>query len=48
MSQKVPIDSFKWMEGASEFNKHFIYTFQTIMKIVLKYIFWKLKAHSQV
>ena len=38
MPQKFPINNFEWIEDTSQFNEDFI----TIMKKVMKDIFWKL------
>ena len=39
MSQKLPVERFKWVQNTSPFSKYFI---ETIMKIVMKDIFLKL------
>ena len=38
MSQKLPVNGFKWVEKLSKFNERFI---KAIMKIVIKDIFLK-------
>ena len=38
MSQKLPVNGFKWIEDLSEFNERFI---KFIMKIVIEDIFLK-------
>ena len=38
ISQKLPVNSFKWVEKLSKFNERFI---KAIMKIVIKDIFLK-------
>ena len=40
MSQKLPVDNFEWIKDTSQFNEDFIK--KTIMKKVMKDIFWKL------
>ena len=40
MSQKQPVDNFEWIKDTSQFNEDFIK--KTIMKKVMKDIFWKL------
>ena len=36
ISQKLPVDSFEWVENTSQFNKDFI---ENSMKLVMKNIF---------
>ena len=38
MSQKLPVNGFKWVEDLSQFNEHFI---KNMMKIVIRDIFLK-------
>ena len=33
VSQKLPVDRFKWVEETSQFNKYYIY--ETAVKIVM-------------
>ena len=40
MSQNLPVNNFQWIKGTSKFNEDFIK--KTIMKKVVKDIFWKL------
>ena len=40
ISQKLPVNNFKWIEETSQLNKDFI---KTVMKKMMKDIFLKLK-----
>ena len=42
MSQMVLVNNFEWIEDTSQFNEDFI----TIMKKVMKDIFWKLMVST--
>ena len=44
MSQKLPVNDFKWIEDTSKTNEEFI---KIMMKIMIKVTFWKWMLNIQ-